>query len=323
LVSQILFAVIAAAFVIGSQAATILITSSLSGISLLRLESIVDFAPETTSFIWWPAHAAMGNVTALVFFLGISLALLTLVIAIFSATFEDHVSAASGVAYHRAKKRHRLTRFRRVSTKHALRRKEWKLLRRDPWLLSHTLIQVLYLLPPALLLLHYVGESVSTSALLGLLPILVMASGQLAGGLTWVTVAGEDAPDLVTSAPISARAIITAKIEAVLGAVGFIVAPLLVALALAAPRLATVAVLGIAVSAFSGTMIQIWFRAQARRSTFRRRQIPSRIVTLAEALSSILWASTAGLAALGSWFATGAAFAALLVLAGTWMIRPR
>jgi len=323
LVSQILFAVIAAAFVIGSQAATILITSSLSGISLLRLESIVDFAPETTSFIWWPAHAAMGNVTALVFFLGISLALLTLVIAIFSATFEDHVSAASGVAYHRAKKRHRLTRFRRVSTKHALRRKEWKLLCRDPWLLSHTLIQVLYLLPPALLLLHYVGESVSTSALVGLLPILVMASGQLAGGLTWVTVAGEDAPDLVTSAPISARAIITAKIEAVLGAVGFIVAPLLVALALASPRLATVAVLGIVVSAFSGTMIQIWFRAQARRSTFRRRQIPSRIVTLAEALSSILWASTAGLAALGSWFAAGAAFAALLVLAVTWMIRPR
>ena len=323
LVSQILFAVIAAAFVIGSQAATILITSSLSGISLLRLESVVDFAPETTSFIWWPAHAAMGNVTALVFFLGISLALLTLVIAIFSATFEDHVSAASGVAYHRAKKRHRLTRFRRVSTKHALRRKEWKLLRRDPWLLSHTLIQVLYLLPPALLLLHYVGDYVSTSALLGLVPILVMASGQLAGGLTWVTVAGEDAPDLVTSAPISARAIITAKIEAVLGAVGFIVAPLLVALALASPRLAAVAVLGIAVSAFSGTMIQIWFRAQARRSTFRRRQIPSRIVTLAEALSSILSASTAGLAALGSWFAAGAAFAALLVLAGTWMIRPR
>jgi ABC-2 type transport system permease protein len=171
--------------------------------------------------------------------------------------------------------------------------------------------------------LYYVGDYVSASALLGLVPILVMASGQLAGGLTWITVVGDDAPDLTASAPISVQAIVSAKIEAVLSAVAFIVAPLLVALALAAPRLATVAVLGIAVSAFSGTMIQIWFRAQARRSTFRRRQIPSRIVTVAEALSSILWASTAGLAALGSWFAAGAAFAALLVLAGTWMIRPR
>ena len=34
----------------------------------------------------------------------------------------------------------------------ALRRKEWLLLRRDPWLASQTLTQLLYLLPPALLL---------------------------------------------------------------------------------------------------------------------------------------------------------------------------
>ena len=159
LVSQILFAVVAAAFVLGVQAAAILSIGSLSGILLLRSESFVDLAPETTSSLWWLAHAAMGNMTALVFVLGISLALLTLVIAIFSASFEDHVSAASGVAYHRTKKRHRLTGFRRASTKQALRRKEWKLLRRDPWLLSHTLLQVLYLLPPVLLLLYYVGDS--------------------------------------------------------------------------------------------------------------------------------------------------------------------
>ena len=136
-------------------------------------------------------------------------------------------------------------------------------------------------------------------------------------------IAGDDAPDLVASAPISARAIISGKIEAVLSAVAFIVSPFLVALTLVAPRLAAVAVLGIAVSAFSGTMIQIWFRAQARLSTLRRRQIPSRIVTVAEALSSILWATTAVLAAVGSWSATVTAFAALLVLASTWMIRPR
>ncbi len=323
LVSQILFAVVAAAFVIGVQAATILVAGNLSGLSFLRSESFVGFAPETTSFIWWPALAAMGNMAALAFVLGISLALLALVIAIFSASFEDHVNAASGVAYHRTKKRHRLTRFRRASTKHALRRKEWMLLHRDPWLLSQSLLQVLYLLPPALLLLYYVRDYVSTSALLGIVAILVMASGQLAGGLTWITVAGEDAPYFVASAPISGRAIVSAKIEAVLGAVGFVVVPLLVALTFSAPRLATIAVFGIAASAFSGTMIQIWFRAQARRNTLRRRQIPSRIVTVAEALSSILWASTAVLAAVGSWSAAVTAFTALLVLAGVWAIRPR
>jgi ABC-2 type transport system permease protein len=323
LVSQILFAVVAAAFVIGVQAAAILIAGNLSGFSFLRSQSLIDLAPEITSVVWWPALAAMGNLSALAVVLGASLTLLALAIAFFSATFEDHVSAASGVAYHRTKKRHRSTGFRRASTKHAMRRKEWKLLRRDPWLLSQSLLQVLYLLPPALLLLHYVGDFVSTSALLSVVPILVMASGQLAGGLTWITVTGEDAPDLVASAPISARAIVSAKIEAVLSAVGFVVVPLIVVLTLSAPRLAAITVFGIMASALSGTMIQIWFRAQARRSTLRRRQIPSRIVTVAEALSSILWASTAVLAAIGAWSATVTAFAALLVLAGTWMIRPR
>ena len=102
-----------------------------------------------------------------------------------------------------------------------LRRKEWALLRRDPWLLSQTLMQILYLLPPALLLWLNFGNNVS--ALLVMVPVLVMASGQLAGGLAWIAVSGEDAPDLVASAPISLRAVLSAKIEAVLAAVTLVV----------------------------------------------------------------------------------------------------
>jgi len=161
------------------------------------------------------------------------------------------------------------------------------------------------------------------SVLLVMVPILVMASGQLAGGLAWIAVSGEDAPDLVASAPVTPRAVIAAKIEAVLGSVALVVTPLLIALAIPAPGLAAAAAAGIVVSATSGTMIQIWFRAQARRSAFRRRQIPSRLATLAEALSSILWAGAAALAAAGSWFAAVLAVLALLTLAGAWAIRPR
>ena len=156
-----------------------------------------------------------------------------------------------------------------------------------------------------------------------LVPVIVMASGQLAGGLAWLAVSGEDAPDLVGSAPISERAIIAAKIEAVLGAVAMVVVPLLAALAFTAPKIAAVAALGVAVSALSGTMIQIWFRAQAKRSNFWRRQVSSRVATVAEALSSILWAGTAALVAVGSWFALGMALFAVLTLTGAWLIRPR
>lgn len=250
------------------------------------------------------------------------LAALALVIAIFSAGFADIVLAAAGTGEARRRRQRRRRRFRAASIRSVLRRKEWVLLRRDPWLVSQSLMQILYLLPPALILWRYFGDDVG-AALLILVPVLVMAAGQLAGGLAWLAVSGEDAPDLVASAPLAPRAVISAKIEAVMILVLAVVLPLLAALALAAPRLALVAALFIAVAAGSGSLVQIWFRSQAKRSHFRHRQTSSRVATLAEALGSVLWAGTAALAAAGSWFAAGTGAAALLTLLCTWLIRPR
>jgi len=160
-------------------------------------------------------------------------------------------------------------------------------------------------------------------ALLVLVPVIVMASGQLAGGLAWLAVSGEDAPDLIGSAPVTARAIAVAKIEAVLGLVALTAAPLLIGLALAAPAFALVALLGGIVASGSATLVQMWFRIQAKRSHFRRRQTSSRLATLSEALSCILWASVALLAAAGNWVALVPGILALLTLAGAWVIRPR
>ncbi len=325
LVSQVVSALVAAGFVIGVQAAAIFSTGKFSRIAFLRSDAVVALAPGPDSLLWLPARAAMGDLAALALVLGAALAALALVMAGLSAKFEALAAAASSEAEPgrgRAQRQGQGRRgFRPVTAMGALRRKELALLRRDPWLLSQTLMQILYLLPPALLLWHSFDGGVSV--LLVMVPVLVMASGQLAGGLAWIAVSGEDAPDLVASAPIPPSAVVVAKIEAVLGSVAAVVAPLLLALAIPAPRLALAAALGIALAAVSGTMIQIWFRAQARRSTFRRRQIPSRLATLAEALSSILWAGAAALAAAGTWFAAAVAVLALLTLAGAWAVRPR
>ena len=69
--------------------------------------------------------------------------------------------------------------------------------------------------------------------------------------------------------------------------------------------------------------IQLWFRAQAKRSQFRRRQTSSRIATFAEAFVSIAWAASAALAAGGTWFAVAPAVFALVVLAGARWMSPR
>ncbi len=55
------------------------------------------------------------------------------------------------------------------------------MLLRDPWLVSQSLMQLLYLLPPVFLLYQgfYHGGHISSL----LVPVLVMSGGQLAGGL--------------------------------------------------------------------------------------------------------------------------------------------
>ena len=81
--------------------------------------------------------------------------------------------------------------------------------------------------------------------------------------------------------------------------IAVITAPFVFALSFVDWWIALVTAIGVTISALSAIAIQLWFRKQARRSHFRRRQISSRAATIAEAVSSILWAGAAGIAAGG------------------------
>ena len=106
-------------------------------------------------------------------------------------------------------------------------------------------------------------------------------------GLPGCRVSGEDAPDLVATAPITSRQILWAKVEAVIGMIAFVFAPIVAVLTLDAVFAGVVCGLGILSAAAAATAIQLCFRMQARRSQFRRRQTSSRLATFAGAFSSI------------------------------------
>jgi ABC-2 type transport system permease protein len=321
LAAQIVAAVVGATFVIGLQIAAIISYGTLSYFTILKSDLLASLVPAVESVVWWPARAVLGDMTALAAVLCGSTLLLAAAIALFSARFGDHAVAAAGVSDSGVMQRRWRSGFRRVSPRAALRRKEWTLLRRDPWLASQTLMQLLYLLPPGLLLWRTFGSH--SDDLVLLVPVLVMAAGQLAGGLAWLAISGEDAPDLVATAPIPASWIVRAKIEAVTGSVALVFAPFIAAMALASPRDALIAASGIVVSAASATLIQLWFRIQARRKHFRRRQTSSRVATFAEAFSSISWAGAFGLAAAGHWEAGITALIALGILIGARALAPK
>jgi ABC-2 type transport system permease protein len=99
--------------------------------------------------------------------------------------------------------------------------------------------------------------------------------------------------------------------------------PIVILLAIVDPALALISLIGIAIAGVSATLIQFWFRAQVKRSLFRRRHVSSRIATFAEAMSSIGWAGAGALAVIDVWFALIPSAMALTVLAGAWMLSPK
>ena len=320
LVAQILAAVIGAGFVIALQIGAILSYGTLSRFAVLTSDAAAAIAPGLDSIVWWPARAVLGDGEALLLLLAGGLVLLGAVMTIFAGRFADTAVLASASARPNQPGA-RARAFRAGSRQQALRRKEFVLLGRDPWLISQTLMQLLYLVPPAVMLWRSFSDS--GLALVLITPVIVMAAGQLAGGLAWLTISGEDAADLVATAPLTPSRVTRAKIEVVLIAISVIFAPLVAALLFASPLQAAVTALGIIIAAASATAIQLWFRVQAKRSQFRRRQTSSRLATFAEAFSSIGWAATAALALAVPIFALVSGLMTLGIVAATWKMSPR
>lgn len=294
LVAQVVAAIVGAGFVIALQAFAILGGEGLSRIALLSDPGVLARMPGAASPLWLPARAAAGEGTAFALLAAVAFLAFALAIALAARTFAHDALSAVSVGFGRTRQS-RFTGFRRAADMRAqLRRKEWTLLARDPWLVSQSLQQVLYMLPPALLL--YMNFGADRSVLFVVVPVIVMAAGQLAGGLAWLAISGEDAHELIATAPVSERDVLLAKVEAVGVVVMLVLAPFAIASAFVSAVAGLWVLVGGGLAAASATLIQMWFRAQANRSFFRRRQVSSRVATVAEAMVSINWAAVACLA---------------------------
>ncbi len=323
LIAQIIAGIVGAGFVIGIQAIAILHFGNMSSrFAVFSDPQFVAAMPAIDSLVWLPARAALGDWPALVGFALFGFAALGATIAFAASGYGRTAIAAAGASHERAPQRAMTVNYQPRSIKQQLRVKEWKLLARDPWLLSQTLMQILYLLPPALYLWISYGQSAGTYVVV--IPVLVMATGQLSGGLSWLAISGEDAYDLVVTAPVSAGAVLEAKIEAVATVVLVVLTPIIILMMFASYELAATTAVFAALSSGSATAIQLWFRVPMRRAMFRRRQVASRVSTISEALSSIFWAGTAVLVAGDQyWIAVLPAVLASLTLFVAWSLSPK
>ena len=138
--------------------------------------------------------------------------------------------------------------------------------------------------------------------------MLAMLAGQLAGGLVWITISGEDAPDLVASAPVATSQILRAKILAATIPVAIIMLLPLAFLARQSLYLGVLTAAACTVAALSATLACLWTQKPRPRKTFGYRQKGSVLANLAEtalnfcwffALAAVLWKSVWALVPLG------------------------
>lgn len=321
LIAQIIAAVVGAGFVIALQAFVILFGEGYSRISFFSSSRTLEAAPDVSSLIWMPAKAAMGDPLLLLTTVLAGAVFLAGVIGFSARRFATDVLATAGMVERKKVTRPFAGFVRNASLRGGLRRKEWKLLKRDPWLISQSLQQILYLVPPALMLWVSYGEGDGIYYVA--IPVIVMAAGQLAGGLSWITISGEDAHELIDTAPVPMRTILTAKVEAVLAVIAIAVAPFALALSFQSARVVICMLAGVVFASASAVTIQLWFRSQANRSLFRRRQVSSKAATICEALVSILWAGTAAAALYHVALAIVPAVMVMIVMGVAYFIRPR
>lgn len=293
--TQMTGAVIAGAFVLGVQIAAVLparLRDAVTG----WVEGVAAEESALVSLLRLPLDSMRGDVGASLALVALALASLAAATRLLGRRFADAsvaaAGASAGVDVGRAA---RPLRFRGGLAGN-LRRKEWRLLVRDPGMFAQLSLQIIYTIPIAIILLR----NESLPPVLALAPTIVVVAAQIAASLAWLTVSGEDAPELIATAPVTTAAVDRAKLTSIAMPVSAILALPIAALALISSEAALLTAVLAAAAAASTALLNFWHPMPGNRRGMLRRHSQSKLIALLEHGLALLWAITIILAVLGS-----------------------
>lgn len=254
---------------------------------------------DVSSLLSLPARAALGQPAAFAVWTTVALGGYVAAVWWFASRFTANAAAIAGLG---ARKRRADVRARRMrgGLGMSLVRKEWRLLARDPLLLSQIMLQLLYLLPLFFVFGARLGEDgIERFGVAAFAATFVLLATSLAASLAWLTVSAEDAPDLIAAAPVPHDEVANAKAFAA----GAPVLLLMLAPSLGAAWLSPAAgawmFVGCVASIASVCLIQVWYRTPGSRKDFRRRRRGSFMVGFAQFFITTGWTAATALAVSG------------------------
>ncbi len=285
--TQLTGALIAGGFVLGAQAIAILPQNLRNAVAHAFENAATTSSSGVRDFVLLPVDAMQGDARALAVLVVLAGLLFALSVNVLASRFAAATLAATGAPSggNRPPRADQGIRFR-GGLGGNLRWKEWRLLARDPSLFAQLGLQIIYTIPIVVILLR--SETLPT--VFALAPTIVVISAQVSASLSWIMVSGEDAPELMATAPVSPSEIDRAKLTAVGLPVLVIIAPPLIGLALASWQMALLTLLFAAAGATSTALLNFWHPMPGSRRGMLRRHSQSKVVALIEHAIAVLWA---------------------------------
>lgn len=297
--AQVLGAIIGGAAFLAFQSPNLLPRSERAEYMERGVQALTNWFADTQSPWALPARAVLGDAGAIAIWLTACIAIYAIAVWWFGLGFARAAASNAGAG---ARKR-RDTRVARTEggLTRSLVRKEWRLLWRDPLLLSQILLQLIYLLPLFFVFARSMNEGEFGRAQISLFSgAFVLLSATLASSLAWLTVSAEDAPDLIAAAPIARDKAEQAKAIAAATPVAVLMLVPILGAAFIAPMAGFWLALGVGAAIISACCIAIWHQKPGSRKDFRRRRAYGSFGSaMGQAFVLMGWSAATGLAVNG------------------------
>ncbi|MGJ7915571.1 putative ABC transporter permease subunit [Massilia sp. LXY-6] len=328
--AQVLSAVAGALLFLLSQSYSMLSHSGDAGDAERTLRTMAKspwLGPDSP--LWLPGRAVLGDPLPTLGMALLGIAAFALTVGRTHRFFVHGLQQAAGSARAAGKPSGPLRlRFRR-SLFDTVVAKEWRLIARDPHLISQVLLQLVYLAPMLFLILRKndaPGPAIGAG--------LALLCSSLTSSLAWIIVSAEDAPDLLHSSPAAGRTIRLAKLAASVMPPLLLVALPLLWLLVRAPLAGLLIAFVVVGAVLSAALIVGWLGRPGLRSDFKMRGKENFLCTVFEGVNTLCWGglgwlvvslavesgASAGSTAL---MAAGVLAAELLCLLLAWLMRRR
>ncbi len=283
-------------FVLAAQIAAMLPQATRESLAVWMSGAEVPGLSAIRSLLSVPIDATLGDFGAAAWIVVIGAVMFAAAVTLLAERFARASIAANGASASsnqepKVSVRHKF----RPGVARSLRYKEWRCLARDHNLFAQLGLQIIYTIPIAVILLR----SEMMPAMLAIAPTIVLIAGQVAASLAWIMVSGEDAPELIATAPVAPSAVNRTKLTAIALPLFAVLALPLLGLALLSLKLAILTALFAAGAGASTALVNLWHPMPGNRRGMLRRHSQSKLIGLVEHGLAVIWSFAIMIALIG------------------------